>query len=181
MDEKKIIAMVGAVENLSKSTESSINTAINELRTERQHARSIKDDVAMAVREVKEAAKTAVHSIDKRHESYEQQQKKLIDSKQVLIIGALIVGVCIICGICLKVWANSFSSDIEKEKAYISTLFEQRTKLQNEVAELQKTQANLGTFGATQTKLKDGRVGLAFPADYNQLKLNDGSIFIYKQ
>jgi hypothetical protein len=60
-------------------------------------------------------------------------------------------------------------------------LLEQRTKLQNEVRELQKTQANLGTFGATQTKLKDGRTGLAFPQNYNKIDLSDGSIFIYKK
>ena len=172
--------MVGAVENLSKSTESSINTAINELKTERQHARSIKDDVAMAVREVKEAAKTAIHSIDKRHESYEQQQKKIIDSKQVSIIAALIIGICIICGICLKVWANSFSSDIEKEKAAITMLSEQRVALQREIIELQKTQANLSTFGAKQIKLDDGRVGLAFPNSYHKIDLRSGDIFIYK-
>jgi outer membrane murein-binding lipoprotein Lpp len=180
-DENKIVAVVAGIESLKKSVEASMSAGINEMKTESSRLKSIKDDVATAVREIKEAAKSGVYSIDKRHESYEELQKKLVTSKQALIIGALIIGVCIICGICLKVWANSFKTDIDQEKAAITMLLEQRTKLQNEVRELQKTQANLGTFGATQTKLKDGRTGLAFPQNYNKIDLSDGSIFIYKK
>lgn len=181
MSDEKIVAVVAGVETLKKSVEASMAAGINELRTESSRLKSIKDDVTMAVREIKEAAKSGVYSIDKRHESYEELQKKLITSKQLLIIVALIVSLSIVCGVTLKIWANSFSSDIEKEKASISILLEQRTQLQNEVAELQKTQANLGTFGATQTKLKDGRIGLAFPNSYHKIDLSDGSIFIYKK
>jgi outer membrane murein-binding lipoprotein Lpp len=180
-DENKIVAVVAGIESLKKSVEASMSAGINEMRTESSRLKSIKDDVAASVREIKEAAKSGVYSIDKRHESYEELQKKLVTSKQALIIGALIIGVCIICGICLKVWANSFKTDIDQEKAAITMLLEQRTKLQNEVRELQKAQEKYGEFGAKPVTLSDGRTGLAFSQSYNKINLSDGSIFIYKK
>ena len=180
MDDKKLIALVAAVETLIDSSKSTLNVSASELQREASRSASARTELATITKDLKSVASSAISSIDKHYEAIKDESKKLFDLKQIIILSTIVVAVTIICALGLKFYYNSFSGDVEREKAYISTLLNQRAQLQNEIAELQKTQANLGTFGATQTKLKDGRSGLAFPANYNKVVLQSGEIFIYK-
>ena len=184
MSDDKILSILKANEELKKYIENAIDSAVSKINTAAQdiksEAKSFSYSHAQVVKDTESTSKSVLSSIDKRQAEFNEGLKNAVNMQKLYIIGGVIIGLFIFCGIGFKMWANSFSSDIEKEKAYISTLLEQRTQLQNEVAELQKTQANLGTFGATQAKLKDGRVGLAFPAGYNRIELQSGELFIYK-
>ena len=180
MDDKKLVALVAAVETLIDSSKSTLNMSASELQREASRSASARAELATITKDLKGVASSAISSIDKHYEAIKDESKKLFDLKQIIILSTIVVAVTIICAVGLKFYYNSFSGDVEREKTYISTLLNQRTQLQNEIAELQKTQANLGTFGATQTKLKDGRVGLAFPAGYNRIQLQSGEIFVYK-
>lgn len=185
MNDDKILSILKANEELKKYIENSVDSAVQRLNTVAQdiksEAKSFSYSHAQVLKETESVGKSVCASIDKRQTEFNEGLKNAVNMQKLYIIGAVVIGLFLFCGICLKMYANSFSSKIEEEKASISMLSEQRMALQREIIELQKTQANLGTFGAIQTKLKDGRTGLSFPASYNKINLSDGSIFIYKK
>ena len=181
MDDKKLIALVAAVETLIDSSKSTLNVSASELQREASRSASARTELATITKDLKSVASSAISSIDKHYEAIKDESKKLFDLKQIIILSTVVVAVTIICAVGLKFYYNSFSGDIEKEKTSISMLLEQKTKLQNEVAELQKAQEKYGEFGAKPTILSDGRTGLAFPQNFNKINLSDGSIFIYKK
>ena len=179
MDEQKIMMLVGAVENLIETNKNSMNIAVNELRTENSRLKSIKDDVSTTVRELKDVAKSGVYSIDKRHESYDEQQKKLFNLKQLCVICSFIIAVAIIAVISIHFYASSIKSDIDKAKKELVTLTEQKVAVQNEINELWEGRSFAMQLGLKAKEINDKK-GIVVPSYLNSMKRSDGSIFFYQ-
>lgn len=179
MDEQKLMMLVGAVENLIDTNKNSINTAVNELRTENNRLKSIKDDVSTTVRELKDVVKSGVSSIDKRHESYDEQQKKLFDLKQLCVICSFIIAVAIIAVISIHFYASSIKSDITKAKEELQTITEQKIAVQNEINELWEGRSFAMQLGLKAKEINEKK-GIVVPAYLNSMKRNDGSTFYYQ-
>ena len=179
MDEQKLMMLVGAVENLIDTNKNSINTAVNELRTENNRLKSIKDDVSTTVRDLKDVAKSGVYSIDKRHESYDEQQKKLFNLKQLCVICSFIIAVAIIAVISIHFYASSIKSDIDKAKRELVTITEQKIAVQNEINELWNGRTFSMQLGLKAGE-KNGYKGVIVPNFLHSIKMNDGSTFFYQ-
>lgn len=185
MNDDKILSILKANEELKKYVENSVDMAVQRLNSVAQdiksEAKSFSYSHAQVLKETESIGKNVCSSIDRRQTEFNEGLKNAVNMQKLYIIGAVVIGLFLCCGFCFKMYVNSFSSDIEKEKASISMLLEQRIQLQREVAELQKAQEKYGEFGAKPTILSDGRTGLAFPSNFNKINLSDGSIFIYKK
>ena len=171
--------LVGAVENLVDTNKTAMNVAVNELRTENSRLKSIKDDVSSTVRELKDVVKSGVSSIDKRHESYDEQQKKLFDLKQLYIICSFIIAVAIIAVISIHFYASSIKSDITKAKEELQIITEQKIAVQNEINELWNGRTFSMQLGLKAGE-KNGYKGVIVPNFLHSIKMNDGSMFYYQ-